>query len=175
MGAFSIMGDYFKRFYVTFQFRNVILIRKHDISGIHMAVTPIYFLICIFASLRNFRCLNSELFLKAERILRKKCPLRTVRRTMNETKERGRESIDQERKGHMGICLNPGQEGFEEALNSEIYMDKTGLIAYTNRVLGSPEKISVSAGRDVLARRWRLRCLRLIMIVIMMRGICFPD
>lgn len=40
----------------------------------------------------------------------------------------------------MGVYLNPGNGGFEEALNSEIYIDKTGMIAYTNRVLGTKQK-----------------------------------
>lgn len=32
----------------------------------------------------------------------------------------------------MGIYLNPSYEKFFEAINSEIYVDKTGLISYTN-------------------------------------------
>ena len=40
----------------------------------------------------------------------------------------------------MGILLNPGNSEFEEALNAEIYVDKTELIAYANRVLRTPQK-----------------------------------
>lgn len=40
----------------------------------------------------------------------------------------------------MGIYLNPGNEMFAESLCSEIYVDKTGLIAFTNKVLGSRQK-----------------------------------
>lgn len=40
----------------------------------------------------------------------------------------------------MGICLNPGSERFEESIASEIYVDKTGLIEYTNSVLGTEQK-----------------------------------
>lgn len=40
----------------------------------------------------------------------------------------------------MGIYLNPGSELFKEALRSEIYVDKTGLIACTNKVLGTMQK-----------------------------------
>jgi len=48
----------------------------------------------------------------------------------------------------MGIYLNPGNDAFKEALNSEIYVDKTGLIGYTNRVLGTDRKnICVSRPR----------------------------
>lgn len=35
----------------------------------------------------------------------------------------------------MGIFVNPNNSAFQVALNSEIYVDKTGLIAYTNKVM----------------------------------------
>ncbi len=40
----------------------------------------------------------------------------------------------------MGTYLNPDNEKFAEALNSPIYVDKTGLIAYTNNVLHTSQK-----------------------------------
>lgn len=40
----------------------------------------------------------------------------------------------------MGIYLNPGDDGFRESIRSEIYVDKTGLIACTNRLLDTKEK-----------------------------------
>lgn len=40
----------------------------------------------------------------------------------------------------MGVCLNPGSGRFEESIASEIYVDKTELIEYTNRVLGTEQK-----------------------------------
>lgn len=39
----------------------------------------------------------------------------------------------------MGRFVNPGSSAFQAALNSEIYVDKTGLIEYTNRVLGTTD------------------------------------
>lgn len=39
----------------------------------------------------------------------------------------------------MGIYLNPGNEGFQRAVQSRIYVDKTGLIDYTNSVLGTEQ------------------------------------
>ena len=39
----------------------------------------------------------------------------------------------------MGIYLNPGNEGFKEAIRSRIYVDKTGLIACTNEFLNTKE------------------------------------
>ena len=40
----------------------------------------------------------------------------------------------------MGIYLNPDGSKFEEAVNSDIYIDKTGLLTYTNSVLHTMQK-----------------------------------
>ena len=40
----------------------------------------------------------------------------------------------------MGIYLNPDNEGFREAVDSEIYVDKSELLVYTNKVLGTEQK-----------------------------------
>lgn len=40
----------------------------------------------------------------------------------------------------MGSYLNPGNKGFWESINSEIYIDKTGLIEKTNAVLDTRQK-----------------------------------
>ena len=37
----------------------------------------------------------------------------------------------------MGMFVNPDHTAFQVALDSEIYVDKTGLLKYTNRVLGT--------------------------------------
>ena len=48
----------------------------------------------------------------------------------------------------MGLYLNPGNDMFKMSLNSEIYVDKSGLIEYTNKVLDSEQKyICVSRPR----------------------------
>lgn len=48
----------------------------------------------------------------------------------------------------MGIYLNPGNQGFLRAVNSEIYVDKTGLIAYTNKCINTEQEyICVSRPR----------------------------
>ena len=48
----------------------------------------------------------------------------------------------------MGSYLNPGNKGFQESLNSEIYVDKTGLIENVNAVLNTRQKfICVSRPR----------------------------
>ena len=48
----------------------------------------------------------------------------------------------------MGIYLNPGNRGFQFALNSEIYVDKTGMISVTNKKINSADRfICVSRPR----------------------------
>ena len=48
----------------------------------------------------------------------------------------------------MGIFLNPGNDSFAEALNSEIYVDKSGLISITNKRIKTKRKyICVSRPR----------------------------
>jgi hypothetical protein len=48
----------------------------------------------------------------------------------------------------MGTYLNPGSAGFEEALGSEIYVDKTGMLSHLNALLGTRQKyVSVSRPR----------------------------
>lgn len=40
----------------------------------------------------------------------------------------------------MGILLNPGNMDFKKAINSEIYIDKTELIKYTNKVINTQQQ-----------------------------------
>lgn len=40
----------------------------------------------------------------------------------------------------MGIYVNPGNENFRMVVNSKIYVDKTGLIEYTNDVIGTEQR-----------------------------------
>ena len=48
----------------------------------------------------------------------------------------------------MGVYLNPGKTAFEEAVNSEIFIDKTEMIRYLNSVLKTKQKyVSVSRPR----------------------------
>lgn len=48
----------------------------------------------------------------------------------------------------MGIYLNPGNKSFQTSIRSQIYVDKSGVIAHTNRCLNTNEKfICVSRAR----------------------------
>lgn len=40
----------------------------------------------------------------------------------------------------MGLYLNPGNQAFQESLNSEIYVDKSGIIDYCNRQIQTRQK-----------------------------------
>lgn len=57
----------------------------------------------------------------------------------------------------MGNYLNPDNGKFEEAVNSSVYIDKTGLIEYTNSVLHTmQDNVCVSrpnrfARRDIVS------------------------
>ena len=44
----------------------------------------------------------------------------------------------------MGRFVNSGNSAFQVALNSEIYVDKTGLLAYTNKVMDTTAKFICS-------------------------------
>ena len=67
----------------------------------------------------------------------------------------------------MGIYLNPGNEKFRQAVNSEIYVDKTGLIQYTNKVLGTlqqylcisrPRRLGKSVAANMLTAYYSKGC-----------------
>ena len=48
----------------------------------------------------------------------------------------------------MGISLNPGRIAFEEAYNSDIFIDKTEMLMYLNTVVNTQQRfVSVSRPR----------------------------
>ena len=48
----------------------------------------------------------------------------------------------------MGTYLNPGKDAYEEAVNSEIFVDKSEMILYLNSVVKTKQKyVSVSRPR----------------------------
>lgn len=67
----------------------------------------------------------------------------------------------------MGNYLNPDNEKFIQAINSEIYVDKTGLIRYTNKVLNTmqryicvsrPRRFGKSMAADMLTAYYSRGC-----------------
>ena len=65
----------------------------------------------------------------------------------------------------MGTYLNPDNSKFQESINSDIYVDKTGLITYTNSVIHTQQNVSVSAGRAGLENLWPPICFQHITAV----------
>ena len=48
----------------------------------------------------------------------------------------------------MGMYFNPSNDGFKQALRSQIYVDKTGMIGFTNSILDTEQKfVAVSRAR----------------------------
>ena len=67
----------------------------------------------------------------------------------------------------MGRYLNPGMESFEKSVNSEIYVDKTGLVGYTNRVMNTvqgyvcvsrPRRFGKSMAANMLTAYYSCSC-----------------
>lgn len=67
----------------------------------------------------------------------------------------------------MGIFVNPGNNAFQVALNSEIYVDKTELIEYTNRMMDTkqalicnsrPRRFGKSTTADMLTAYYSCGC-----------------
>ena len=46
---------------------------------------------------------------------------------------------------NMGLYLNPGNETFAELVQADIYVDKTGLIAYMNGCIGKAKHLIASS------------------------------
>ena len=67
----------------------------------------------------------------------------------------------------MGIYLNPGNNKFKRAMNSDIYVDKTGLIKYTNSIVDTlqscvcvsrPRRFGKSMAADMLTAYYSKGC-----------------
>ena len=67
----------------------------------------------------------------------------------------------------MGMFVNPNAAAFQCAVNSEIYIDKTGLLEYTNKVLGTnarficnsrPRRFGKSVTVDMLTAYYSKGC-----------------
>ncbi len=67
----------------------------------------------------------------------------------------------------MGTFVNPGNSAFQVALNSEIYVDKTGLLSYTNKVIDTtnalicnsrPRRFGKSITANMLTAYYSMGC-----------------
>lgn len=73
----------------------------------------------------------------------------------------------------MGIYLNPGTDGFVKTINSEIYIDKTGLLNYTNRVINTLRGYICVSRRDALENLLLLPCWLLTIAAIAIPKVVF--
>ena len=53
----------------------------------------------------------------------------------------------------MGRFFNSKVNAFQDVLNSKIYIDKTGLLEYTNSVIDTTSKLSATAAPEDLENR----------------------
>lgn len=75
----------------------------------------------------------------------------------------------------MGRFVNPDNRAFQAALNSKIYVDKTGLLEYTNSVLNSTNaRTFATAVRGDLESLLRQICSRHITVKHVTPVKCFP-
>ena len=68
----------------------------------------------------------------------------------------------------MGIFVNSDNSAFQVALNSEIYIDKTGLLTYTNKVMNTLQGYICNS-------RPRRFGKSIITVRAAIQGICFLD
>lgn len=69
----------------------------------------------------------------------------------------------------MGVYLNPGNDGFQSAIKSKIYVDKTDMLELTNSVLNTeqryicvsrPRRFGKSLTAEMLFAGWQKRMCR---------------
>lgn len=58
----------------------------------------------------------------------------------------------------MGNYLNPGNEKFRRMIQSEIYVDKTGMIKYTIPILDTAQNYVCVAVQEDLGSQWLRIC-----------------
>gem|GEM_PF-5496085 len=58
----------------------------------------------------------------------------------------------------MGDLLNTGSGRFIRSLNSQIYVDKSELIAHTNKIINTQQCYACLSRPEGLARLWQLKC-----------------
>ena len=75
----------------------------------------------------------------------------------------------------MGRFVNPNNSAFQVALNSPIYVDKTGMIAYTIAFLVRWKDISATAVRGGSGNHMQRICSQLITAAAAARKQCLLD
>ena len=73
----------------------------------------------------------------------------------------------------MGRFLNPNNRAFQITLNSEIYVDKTGLIEYTNKAIDTMKAFICNSRPRRFGKSMRLICLQHTIVRAVIRKKCF--
>ena len=68
----------------------------------------------------------------------------------------------------MGRFVNPGNSAFAVALNSEIYVDKTELLEYTNKVMNTNAKFICNSR----PQRWSFGVRSIVSLLPSLSGRC---
>ena len=74
----------------------------------------------------------------------------------------------------MGRFVNPDNRAFQAALNSKIYVDKTGLLEYTNSVLNSTNAYICNSRPRRFGKSITVICSRHITVKHVTPVKCFP-
>ena len=75
----------------------------------------------------------------------------------------------------MGNFVNPGNDAFQATLNAKIYVDKSGLLNYTNSVLASTDAYICNSRPRRFGNQLRPICLRLITAEVVILKKCFHN
>ena len=76
---------------------------------------------------------------------------------------------------NMGMFVNPDNLAFQAALNARIYVDKSGILNYTNSVLGSTDAFICIVVQEDLENLLLQICLQRITAKDAIQKKCFPD
>ena len=73
----------------------------------------------------------------------------------------------------MGMFVNPDNSAFQVALNSEIYVDKTGMLEYTNKVINTLQGYICNSRPRRFGKSVTAICLQHITVKAVIREKCF--
>lgn len=75
----------------------------------------------------------------------------------------------------MGMFVNSDNSAFQVSLNSEIYVDKTGLLEYTNKVMNTPQGYICNSRPRRFGKSTTAICLLHIIARDVIPSRCFLD
>ena len=73
----------------------------------------------------------------------------------------------------MGMFVNPGNQAFQVAVNSEIYVDKTEILEYTNKVMNTLQGYICNSRPRRFGKSITAICSQHITVRVVIHKICF--